>query len=112
MAVYYELFPTSSTLCKVESFLADYDKMLDPQTQPATLAKYLLSVAITAQQIPSDNLPVDLYGGSGVENFVEAVCGAVDENIVSSNALTGTVEGLEAAMLYVRLCVSTHSQND
>lgn len=105
MAVYYELFPTSSTLCKAASFLADYDKMLDPQAQPATLAKYLLSVAITAQQIPSNNVPADLYGSQGVENFVEAVCGAVDDKIVSSNALAGTVEGLEAAMLYVRLCV-------
>ena len=105
MAVYYELFPTSSALCKVDSFLADYDKMLDPQAQPATLAKYLLSVVITAQQIPSDNLPVDLYGGQGVENFVKAVCGAVDDKIVSSNALAGTVEGLEVGMLYVRLCV-------
>lgn len=112
MAVYYELFPTSSALCKAESLLADYDKMLNPHAQPATLAKYLLSVAITAQQIPPNNLPVDFYGGQGVENFVEAVCTVVDDKIVSSNALAGTVEGLDAAMLYVRLCVSIHSQND
>lgn len=103
MTLYHTLFPAFFAFRTGEQLTINYDRMNDQGVHPVVLAMYLLSVAITAQQVPSESVPATLYRGRGVASFVDAVCRTVEQVVVKSDALLSTLEGLETAMLFVRL---------
>lgn len=106
MSLYYTLFPAFFAFRTGDQLVSNHERMLEQDVHPVELARYLLSIAITAQQVPVQNMSVSLYRGHGVTRFVDAVCRTVEHNIIGNNALVGTLEGLETAMLYVRLYVN------
>lgn len=103
MPLYHSLFPPVFAFRTGEQLVVNYDRMRSQDVHPVPLAMFLLSVAITAQQMPSESVPASFHGGQGVRRFIDAVCRSVDQTIIGNNALAGSPEGLETAMLYVRL---------
>ncbi|KAK4539351.1 hypothetical protein LTR36_011008 [Oleoguttula mirabilis] len=109
MTLYHTLFPAFFAFHTGDGLIVHYDRMHNDDVDPVTLAVYLLSLAITAQQVPPNTIPTQFHGGQGVPRFVDAVCRAVEHTIVGNDALAGSVEGLEAAMLYVRVSLGRAS---
>ena len=106
LALYHSLFPSFFGLRSGNQLIINYERMHEPQVHPVAVAMYLLSVAITAQQINSESSRPSFNGGRSATSFVDAVCRTVEQTIVSNNALAGSVEGLETSMLFIRLSVS------
>lgn len=105
MDLYYALFPPSFAYHTREQLVNNYDRMHAREASPVTLAMYLLSVAITAQQVPTDVLPT-YFESQGVHKYVDAVCRTVQHTLIDNSALAASADALEAAMLCIRLYVS------
>jgi hypothetical protein len=91
------LFPSINLIETGEEMMLQYDLLQDPNTDLVTLANYLLSVAITVQQ-----------GGAvesirDVSSFVKAVSDSVERIVISDDVLSGTLEGIETVLLFLRL---------
>ncbi|RDW71638.1 hypothetical protein BP6252_08201 [Coleophoma cylindrospora] len=103
MPLYHALFAPICALESAEQLIVYYDQAHDSSVQPVALAMFLLSVAITVQQVPPDDISSSFYKGLGTRSFVEDVSRAVDATIVANSAIAGTVQGLETTMLIARL---------
>lgn len=82
--------------------LAKYESVQDVQAHPCAVAVCLLAIAITVQQTPASVAP-KLKGIKDLQAFPREVSAVVEQTIVADNALGGTVEGLEATLLFLRL---------
>lgn len=107
MDLYYTLFPPSFASSTAYQLVDNYGRMSRGEVSPVILAMYLLSLAISAQQVPSTSMPTDFFGGRGVGRYADVVCRTVEQVIISSDALASTADALETAMLCVRLYVSS-----
>lgn len=79
--------------------------MSQPDVDIVDLASWLLTVAITAQQIPqqsNDTMPSPL-GPRKRLNFSRAVSEAVESLVLSHDWLVGTIAGLGLGLHFVRL---------
>nr|POE48976.1 putative oxidoreductase ordl [Quercus suber] len=106
MNLYCALFPVVSAIRTGDQMIRNHDRVRHAHTEPVELAIYLLSVAITAQQVPQNKLPSSFGDTQNLSKFVNTVCQEVESTIISSSALVGTTNGVEAALLQVRLCVN------
>lgn len=75
--------------------------MQNSDVDPVLLASYVLCLAVSLQQAPSDIT----IGSLSRNGYIAQVCDVVEEVIVRKNVLAGTVEGLEACMLFLMLSV-------
>ena len=82
--------------------LAKYESVQDAQAHPCEVAVSLLAIAITAQQTPASVAP-KLKGIKELQAFPREVSAAVEQIIVTDDALGGTMEGIEATLLFLRL---------
>lgn len=82
--------------------LAKYETVQDAQAHPCAVAVSLLAIAITAQQTPASVAP-KLKGIKDLQAFPREVSTVVEQVIVADNALGGTIEGIEATLLFLRL---------
>lgn len=82
--------------------LAKYESVQDAQAHPCAVALSLLSIAITAQQTPA-SVALKLTGISDLQAFPREVSAVVEQIVVADNALGGTLEGIEASLLFLRL---------
>lgn len=76
--------------------------MQDPTAHPCAVAICLLSIAVTAQQAPA-GVASQLTGIKDLQAFPREVSTVVEQIIVADNALGGTMEGIEATLLFLRL---------
>jgi hypothetical protein len=76
-----------------------------PDTDAIGLATWLITIAITAQQIPQehDSLSTQLDGRQRYLRFSQLVSEVVERTLISHDRLMCTVEGLGMAMHFVRL---------
>ena len=100
MSMYYALFPACSDIRTRDQLMAAYNEMHDPQVRPVTLASFLLSTAITAQQVPYN---LSIRGRKSCGKFVDDVSRVVERTVVANNAVAGTVGGLAVILLFIRL---------
>lgn len=82
--------------------LAKYESVQSPDAHPCAVAICLLATAITAQQTPATVVP-KLMGIKDLHAFPREVSAVVEETIVNNSALGGTMEGIEATLLFLRL---------
>jgi hypothetical protein len=103
LSLYKTLFPVSFLLKDGDEMLSQYDKLQQGNPNTVETATFLLSVAITVQQAPEDT--AGQAGGNleDVSAFIEDVADSVDRFLISDNELVGTIEGIETALLFVRL---------
>lgn len=84
--------------------LAKYESVQDEKAHPCAVAVCLLAIAITAQQTPASMQP-KLKGIKDIQAFPKEVSTVVEQIIVADNALGGTMEGIEATLLFLRVYV-------
>ncbi|KAH8652236.1 hypothetical protein BX600DRAFT_472166 [Xylariales sp. PMI_506] len=103
MVLYHSLFPAYFTFRSGEQLVSSYDRMRHPEAHPVVLSMYLVSVAITTQQLGPEGVDPTFWRGHGESKFVSAVCRVVSRTVVENDTLLATVQGVEAAMLFIRL---------
>lgn len=103
MTLYHDLFPAFFTVRSGDQVVNNYDHMCSTDVQPVPLAMYLLSLGISAQQVPQSHLPVSMQTVQKVKSFVDQICYTVKQTIIDNDVLAATVEGLETCMLFIRL---------
>lgn len=82
--------------------LAKYESVQDAQAHPCAVAVCLMAIAITAQQTPA-HIASKLKGIKDLQAFPREISSVVEETIVADNALGGTIEGIEATLLFLRM---------
>lgn len=102
MTLYHSLFTTSGVFKNGEDLVSHYDQIQQPFAQPVTVAAFLLSIAITAQHVPTQ-LAQPLTDIKDAQAYIREVSRAVEETIVSNDALAASLEGIETSLLFVRL---------
>jgi len=88
-----------------EELLGCYEEMHKPNVDPMILASWLLTIAITAQEIEQehDSPASQLKGSQRFSSFHRAVSEAVESTILCHDRLMSTAQGLGMAMHFFRL---------
>ncbi|RDL37276.1 Uncharacterized protein BP5553_04709 [Venustampulla echinocandica] len=104
----HTLLPQPFALKSQQEILECYDEMCKPDTDAISLATWLITIAITAQQITQvhDSPSTQLDGRQKYSRFSRGVSEIVESTLISCDRLICTVEGLGMAMLFVRLQMS------
>lgn len=76
--------------------------MTSKDVEPTTLAIWLISIAITAQQVSRD-AEDQLSGIKNPAQYCKAVSDAVNHAILMHDSLLGTLDGIETALHFLRL---------
>lgn len=104
----HTLLPQPFAVKSQQEILECYEDMCKPDTDAISLATWLITIAITAQQIPQENERpfTELHGRHKYSKFCAVVSDIVESTLISNDRLICTVEGLGMAMHFVRLLVS------
>ncbi|CAK3797147.1 Hypothetical predicted protein [Lecanosticta acicola] len=104
MSLYMSIFPYTSPIDTKEELISQHDEMQSPTAHPVTMAMFLCTFAITAQQVPPDqeNTSPPL-NWKDAPTYARQVAQAVEATIISHTGLAMTVEGIEMAILLLRL---------
>ncbi|KAI9372205.1 major facilitator superfamily domain-containing protein [Aspergillus egyptiacus] len=99
------LLPPPSLPCSQQEMVYQYEAMCAPDVDVIVLASWLLTLAITAQQIPQGNHPTEVEAMKSQRRlrFARAVSDAVERLIMTHDRLVGTLQGLEMAIQFIRL---------
>ncbi len=103
LLLYSTLFPMVNATKTSEEMLLLYDKVQDPDADPVTISALLLYVAVTVQQSPDDTTGRAAESIKDASTFVKEVSDTVERLVVSNDALAGTLEGIQATQLFLRL---------
>ncbi|KAK7425576.1 hypothetical protein QQZ08_007899 [Neonectria magnoliae] len=104
-SVLHFVVPVASMSRSGEEILAQYEDMKQPTIDPVSLASWLLSLAITAEQMPREAASSGFTSrwSTNTSRFSTAVAEAVERTIVARETLSGTLQGIETNSLLVRL---------
>lgn len=103
LSLYNALFPMNNLTKTSDEMLSQYDQLQDPNTDPVAIASLLLSVAITVQQAPDDTAGHAAESIGDAPSFIKTVSDSVERIVISDDAIAGTLEGIEVALLFLRL---------
>lgn len=104
LSLYNAFFSTINFTKTSDEMLSRYDDLQDPNADPVATAALLLSIAITVQQAPDDT--AGCAAGRSIRDafsFVKDVSDCVERIVISDDTLAGTLEGMEATLLFIRL---------
>jgi hypothetical protein len=101
----HTLLPQPFAVKSQQEILEYYEGMCKLDTDAISLATWLITIAITAQQIPQehDSPSTQLDGRHKYSKFSRVVSEIVESTLISYDRLICTVEGLGMAMHFVRL---------
>ena len=99
MPLYHGLYSLTYTFRTGFQLVATWERMQGTEVHPVLLSMYLLCLAISLHQAPSDTV----IGELSRNDYVSQVCEVVEEVIVRKSVLAGTVEGLETCLLLLML---------
>jgi hypothetical protein len=99
------MLPQPSAPSSQQVLLERYDEMCQPEVDVVALASWLLTVAITAQQIPQENnnAPPTSLSSQRRLAFSRAVSDTVESMVLNHDRLVGTIPGLGLGIHFVRL---------
>ncbi|KAF5683784.1 Zn(II)2Cys6 transcription factor (Eurofung) [Fusarium circinatum] len=99
------LLPQPAAADSHHALLARYDDMCRPDVDVVELASWLLTVAITAQQIPQESrdLKPQSLGSRKRLHFSRAVSDTIETLVLSNDRLVGNIPGLGLGLHFVRL---------
>ncbi|KAH7166440.1 hypothetical protein EDB81DRAFT_782277 [Dactylonectria macrodidyma] len=85
--------------------LEEYDDMKRPTVDPVDLAAWLLSLAITVEQMPREAMSPTSASKwpANASSFSKAVAEAVDRTVVSREIFSSNFKGVQATLLLLRL---------
>lgn len=101
----HTLLPQPFAVNSQQEIVECYEEMCKPDTDAISLATWLMTIAITVQQIPQehDSPSTRLDGRQKYSRFSRVVSEIVESTLLSYDRLICTVEGLGMAMHFVRL---------
>lgn len=102
LSLYHVLFPTRFVAHGGHELVDVYDEIASADAEPTLVATWLISIAITAQQV-SREVENQLSGLKSLKQYSKAVSECVANNIMAHDSLLGTLEGVEMALHYLRL---------
>lgn len=105
LAILHLMLPQPFTVRSQSEVLDIYNEMCRPDADVFDLASWLLTIAITAQQIPQDHTsPEDRSKKHHARvELSQDITTTVEDVILSHDRLLGTVQGLGMAIHYIRL---------
>ncbi|KAI7968142.1 hypothetical protein EIK77_010312 [Talaromyces pinophilus] len=101
----HTLLPQPFAVESQQEILECYDEMCKPDTDAISLATWLISIAITVQEIPqgSNSLSPQLNECRKYSRFPRLVSEVIESTLICYDRLICTVKGLGMAMHFVRL---------
>lgn len=103
LSLYNSLFPMTSATRSGDAMLSQYDSLKDPDAHPIAVAALLLVVALTVQVVPDKISAGAIKSIKDASSFIKDVSDTVERVIVLDDALAGTLDGIEATLLFLRL---------
>ena len=105
MAVAFKGNPPNDQLHEEQAMKlqSQYDKLQVPDANPVSIASLPLSKALTVQQAPDDTTGRAAQSISDASLFVKNVSDIVECTVILDDALAGRLEGIETALLFMRL---------
>jgi hypothetical protein len=102
LTLYRSLFPTRSVTQGGHELIYRHDEMTASDVEPTALAVWLISIAITVQQVPQD-VADQLSGIKSPAQYCKAVSDTVNHAVLMHDSLLGTLDGIETALHSLRL---------
>jgi hypothetical protein len=102
---FHDLFPQPFALKSRQDILECYEEMCKSDTNAITLATWLITIAITAHQVPQQcgNQSASPDSCQSYSKFSQTVSEIVESTLVSHDSVISTVNGLGMAINFVRL---------
>ncbi|KAE8167461.1 hypothetical protein BDV40DRAFT_252963 [Aspergillus tamarii] len=107
LTVLHALFPQPLMLESPQELLNGYESMCSPNIDVIILASWLLTLALTAQQIHPGREGSDVYLRKCQRRFefCQSIIHIVDDTLLCHDRLVGTIQGLGMALHFIRLQV-------
>lgn len=102
LPLYASLFPMVNINTTPEAMLLFHNESQN-HNDPVALATFLLYIAMTVQHAPATARLSTSESMQNLSTFVKNVSDTVEHIVIEDDALAGTIEGIEAALLFVRL---------
>ncbi|KAF2258321.1 hypothetical protein CC78DRAFT_621928 [Lojkania enalia] len=102
LPLYASLFPMVNINTTPEAMVALHNE-LQHHDDPAALATLLLYIAMTVQHAPATASFPTSESMQNLSTFVKNVSDTVEHIVIADDAVAGTIEGIEAALLFLRL---------
>ncbi|OJJ05086.1 hypothetical protein ASPVEDRAFT_55096 [Aspergillus versicolor CBS 583.65] len=101
----HSMLPQPSQFNSNQEVIADYEEMCRPDVGVIRLASWLLTVSITAQQVPEGARTPEAQAASYQKRivFARTVSDIVENFIMTHDRLVGTLEGLGMTIHFIRL---------
>lgn len=101
----YALFPQPGAIMSPQEIGESLESMNKPDIDPISLASWLLTVALTGQQMQEqdNDKGIQLQRSHEWSKFCRAVSDTVETTIMPHDRLVGTISGLGMAMHFFRL---------
>lgn len=103
LAMFHSLFPAPLMIKTGDEMIQQYDVVREPDVDPCYLASWLLTIAMTVQQVPREMFETQFRRIKSAAHFQKIISDAVEVTIMRQDAMVGTVEGIDTAMLFLRL---------
>ncbi|KAF5618758.1 Zn(II)2Cys6 transcription factor (Eurofung) [Fusarium sp. NRRL 52700] len=99
------LFPQPAAADSHQALLERYDDMCRPDVDVVDLASWLLTVALTAQQIPQESRDMNPHSLEFRRrlHFSRTVSDAIETLVLSNDRLVGNIPGIGLGLHFVRL---------
>lgn len=97
------MFPPAVIFQNVDEMLSQYDSLQHGDADPAIVGALCIWLAISAQHLPGYTVKFGAGDSVAVSSFVGRITETFEEVIVNDHYLAGTVEGIEATILWIRL---------
>jgi hypothetical protein len=104
LPLYASLFPMANINTTPEAMLTLHNET-QHRDDPFALATLLLYIAMTVQHAPETACFPTSESMQNLSTFVKNVSDAVEHVIIVDDALAGSIEGIEVALLFLRLYV-------
>ncbi|KEF52056.1 uncharacterized protein A1O9_12046 [Exophiala aquamarina CBS 119918] len=102
LTTYHSLFPSRAVTQGSAELIDRHDEMMRHDVEPTTLAIWLISIAITVQQVSRD-VEDQLSGIKNPTQYCKTVSEAVSHTILRHDSILGTIEGIETGLHFLRL---------
>ena len=103
LSLHNAIFPMANVTKSSDDMLLRYDTLQDPDADPVAIAALLLCIAITVQQSPDQTAGRAAESIKDASAFVRDVSDTVERTIISDDALSASIPGIELTLLFIRL---------
>jgi len=103
LSLYNDLFPTSHVFKTGSELLDQQENVRHPKASPFVVSAFLLSLAITLQQMPAHAMHKMSGNIQDGVTFIRDITNTIAATIVQNDALAASIEGIDVSLLYLRL---------